>query len=57
LPAFERHRAVYLDDGAFQKLQSLLMLHPEVGDAIPGAGGLINLVKRYPDMVERLATI
>jgi hypothetical protein len=55
LPAFERHRAIYLDDGAFQKLQSLLMLLPEVGDAFAGTGGLINLVKRYP--VERLATI
>lgn len=43
LPAFERHRADYLDDDAFHKLQSLLMLHPEVGDLIPGTGGLRKL--------------
>ncbi len=27
LPAFERHRADYLDDDAFRKLQSLLMMN------------------------------
>ena len=40
LPAFERHRADYLDDDAFRKLQSLLMLDPEVGDMILGTGAL-----------------
>ena len=43
LPAFERHRAEYLDDDAFRELQNLLMLHPEAGDSIPGAGGLRKL--------------
>ena len=47
LPAFERHRAEYLDDDAFRKLQSLLMLHPEAGDLIPGTGGLRKL--RFAD--------
>lgn len=47
LPPFERHRAGYLDDDAFGKLQSLLMLNPEVGDAIPGTGGLRKL--RFAD--------
>jgi hypothetical protein len=31
LPAFERHRAEYLDDNAFRTLQDLLMKHPEAG--------------------------
>ena len=47
LPPFERHRAEYLDDAAFRKLQSLLMILPEAGDLIPGTGGLRKL--RFPD--------
>ncbi len=47
LPAFERYRADYLDDDAFRKLQSLLMLDPEVGDMIPGTGGLRKM--RFAD--------
>ena len=47
LPAFERYRADYLDDDAFRKLQSLLMLKPEAGDIIPGAGGLRKM--RFAD--------
>ena len=47
LPAFERHRADYLDDDAFRQLQSLLMLNPQVGDAIPGTGGLRKM--RFAD--------
>ena len=47
LPAFERYRADYLDDDAFRKLQSLLMLKPEAGDMIPGAGGLRKM--RFAD--------
>ncbi len=43
LPAFERHRSDYLDDDAFRKLQTLLMLHPEAGDVIPDTGGLRKL--------------
>ena len=47
LPAFERHRADYLDDNAFRELQNLLMKHPEAGDPIPEAGGLRKL--RFAD--------
>lgn len=47
LPAFERHRAAYLDDGGFRKLQNLLMADPQAGDTIPGAGGLRKL--RFAD--------
>ena len=43
LPPFQRHRAAYLDDDAFQRLQRLLMLDPEAGDVIPGTGGLRKL--------------
>ena len=43
LPAFERHRADYLDDEAFLRLQRLLMLNPEAGVVIPGTGGLRKL--------------
>jgi hypothetical protein len=47
LPPFERHRAEYLDDDCFRKLQGLLMLNPKAGDAIPGTGGLRKL--RFAD--------
>lgn len=47
LPPFERNRADYLDDNAFRKLQRLLMLSPDAGDAIPGTGGLRKL--RFAD--------
>lgn len=47
LPAFERHRADYLDDDAFLRLQRLLMLNPEAGDVIPSSGGLRKL--RFAD--------
>jgi hypothetical protein len=47
LPAFERHRADYLDDDAFRKLESLLMKNPEAGDLIPDTGGLRKL--RFAD--------
>ncbi len=43
LPAFERHRADYLDDEAFLRLQRLLMLNPEAGVVIPRTGGLRKL--------------
>lgn len=43
LPAFERYRATYLDDGGFRALQNLLMSHPDAGDLIPDAGGLRKL--------------
>jgi hypothetical protein len=43
LPAFERHRAKYLDDAGFSELQSELMRNPEAGDVIEGTGGLRKL--------------
>ena len=51
LPAFERHRADYLDDDVFRDLQNILMLHPEAGDLIPGTGGLRKL--RFVDVTTR----
>jgi hypothetical protein len=47
LPAFERHRADYLDDDAFRGLENLLMKHPEAGDPMPDTGGLRKL--RFAD--------
>ena len=47
LPAFERHRADYLDDEGFRALQLLLMKEPEAGAPMPETGGLRKL--RYPD--------
>lgn len=47
LPAFERHRADYLDDEDFMQLQDLLMASPEAGDVIEGTGGLRKL--RFAD--------
>jgi hypothetical protein len=43
LPAFERHRAKYLDDAGFSELQLELMRNPEAGDVIEGTGGLRKL--------------
>ena len=40
LPAFERHRAEYLDDDGFRALQNILMANPEAGDVIEATGGL-----------------
>ena len=40
LPPFERYRSDYLDDDSFLMLQRVLMLNPEAGDVIPGAGCL-----------------
>ena len=47
LPAFERHRARYLDDEAFRELQYLLMRNPIAGDPIQETGGLRKL--RFAD--------
>ena len=47
LPAFERHRADYLDDDAFRALMNLLMKYPEAGNTIPDTGGLRKL--RFAD--------
>jgi hypothetical protein len=43
LPAFERHRARYLDDEAFLRLQDELLENPHAGDPIEGTGGLRKL--------------
>ena len=43
LPAFERHRATYLDDDGFKQLQERLLKNPEAGDLIEGTGGLRKL--------------
>ena len=40
LPAFERHRARYLDDEAFRALQLALLRDPCAGDVIEGTAGL-----------------
>ena len=47
LPAFERHRADYLDDAAFGALQRALMKDPEAGEIIEGTGGLRKM--RFAD--------
>jgi len=47
LPAFERHRADYLDDKAFGNLQQALMKNPECGEVIEGTGGLRKM--RFAD--------
>ncbi len=40
LPAFEEFRSEYLDDEGYRALQNELLLNPEAGDIIQGAGGL-----------------
>lgn len=40
LPAFQRYRHDYLDDESFRQLQVWLLMNPQVGDVIPGTGGL-----------------
>jgi hypothetical protein len=37
---FRRSAAKLLDDDDLAALQTLLMLHPDAGDVIPGTGGL-----------------
>lgn len=54
LPAFERSRSGYLDDGQFQALQRVLMANPEAGDVIQGTGGLRKL--RFSDPRRRKGT-
>lgn len=47
LPAFERFRADYLDDGSFCQLQSDLLANPLAGEVIEATGGLRKL--RFSD--------
>lgn len=48
LPAFQRHRADYLDDEGFRLLQRELLANPEQGDMIEGTGGLRKLRQADP---------
>lgn len=41
--AFERMRALYLDDEEYAELQQFMLLHPEAGKIIRGAGGVRKL--------------
>jgi hypothetical protein len=47
LPAFERHRAEYLDDEGFVALQREWMRNPTAGEVIEGTGGLRKM--RFAD--------
>ena len=47
MPAFERHRASYLDEDGFRDLQNLLITEPRAGDVMPRTGGLRKL--RFQD--------
>lgn len=47
LPAFERHRAEYLDDDGYRAFQIELMRDPEGGAVMPGTGGLRKI--RFAD--------
>ena len=47
-PSFSRYREEYLDDEGFRKLQQALSGNPEVGDLVPGAGGIRKL--RWSDV-------
>lgn len=42
-PAFARHRDEYLDDEAFRELRFGLVINPEAGALVPGAGGIRKL--------------
>lgn len=37
---FERLRPSYLDDDEYSELQQFLIVNPEVGEVIPGSGGI-----------------
>ena len=41
--AFERMRAVYLDDEEYAELQQFMILHPEAGNIVRGTGGVRKL--------------
>ena len=47
LPAFERHREIYLTDDDFRQLQSVLLENPMAGCVMEGTGGLRKL--RFAD--------
>jgi hypothetical protein len=41
--AFERVRAVYLDDDEYAALQQFMTENPEAGELVPGSGGVRKL--------------
>jgi hypothetical protein len=41
--AFERVRAVYLDDDEYSELQQFMMANPEAGDVVRESGGVRKL--------------
>ncbi|MDZ4745402.1 MAG: toxin [bacterium] len=47
LPAFAKHRQMYLSDNEFRVLQQLLLVKPEAGVVIQETGGLRKL--RFAD--------
>lgn len=51
--AFARVLPVYLDDDEYAELQQFLMEHPEVGDMIPGSGGVRKLRWKRKGMGKR----
>ncbi|MBI4479871.1 MAG: transcriptional regulator, partial [Acidobacteria bacterium] len=41
--AFERMRALYLEDAEYAELQQFMILHPEAGKIVRGTGGVRKL--------------
>lgn len=51
--AFERARAVYLDDDEYGELQQFMMGNPEAGRVIPGSGSVRKLRWKRKGMGKR----
>ncbi len=52
-PAFERVRAVYIDDDEYAELQQFMMNSPEAGSVVRGSGGVRKLRWRREGMGKR----
>ena len=50
---FERILPVYLDDDEYSELQQFLMQNPEVGELVPGSGGVHKVRWARPGMGKR----
>ena len=50
---FERILPVYLDDDEYSELQQFLMQNPEVGELVPGSGGVRKVRWARPGMGKR----
>ncbi|MHC1725368.1 MAG: transcriptional regulator [Syntrophobacteraceae bacterium] len=50
---FQREVSNYLDDDEYATLQAFLVVHPEAGDVIPGAGGVRKLRWKGPGAGKR----